>query len=165
MSVSKELPNVEPFFLQPCPLCGQFNQMCVNGVYRSGEKKELYPDMGYSFCTCKCIFYTKHENITGPSPNKFQHVQDQLWYLRNKFKEMKSGEEWFLWMPDPFFVEWSNSPYDFLHWNPRMNYIIWDLDSFYQTVAEIGFSVLSAIRQMDVYAKHPQTMEFLLRKP
>lgn len=165
MSVSKELSKVDPFFLQACPLCGQLNQMCVRGVYRNQDKSELYPDMGYSFCTCKCIFYTKHENITESSPNEFQHLKDQMLYLRNKFSEMKSGDQWFLWMPDPFFVEWSKSPYEFLHWNPRRNHIIWDLNSFNEEVKNIGFDVVYATRQMDVYAQHPQTMEFLLKKP
>ena len=107
MAIAKELPDVVPFFMQECPLCGRLNRMVVKGVYGNGE---LYPDIGYSFCNCKSIFYTRKENVTEPV----------------EYAE-KDG---IISAPDPFFCEWDTNPYTFKYWNPRKYEILWDMESY-----------------------------------
>src|SRR3990167_4604393 len=78
VSVAKQLPEIEPFFMQDCPLCGRANRMVIKGACRYDGKIELYPDIGYSFCNCKNIFYTRYENIKEHDAGSFQNCPKPL---------------------------------------------------------------------------------------
>jgi len=137
MSIAKELPEIVPFFTQYCPFCNRSNRMVVKGIYRKDETSpiEQYPDMGYSFCNCKAIFYTRPENLTDeikPEPN----------------------EEGIITYPDPFFA-WPD-PYAFNYWDVRRYRIIWPMDSMCEQLKEDGYEVLSAERDFDVQTTTPQ---------
>jgi len=165
MAIAKELPIVVPFFMQECPLCGRSNRMVVKGVYIKDDKVELYPDIGYSFCNCKSIFYTNYENIKVKTHIGFQYYEKPYEEMRNVYESLPSGNTLKFNMPDPFFCEWGNNPYEFEHWNPRMNHILFDMGQFCEDAKEIGFEVMSARRVFDVDSEYPKTMEIVLRKP
>lgn len=165
MSVAQRLPEIVPFFMQDCPLCGRANRMVIKGVCRYDGKTEIYPDIGYSFCNCKNIFYTRFENVKEHEAQSFQNLEKPLEKLAELYGSMESGLNLLIRMPDPFFVDWGQDPYEFLHWNPRRNHILWNLDQFCEEAALIGFEVVSAKRDFSVGTENPQTMEILLRKP
>lgn len=162
MSIAQELQEIAPFFMQNCPLCARLNRIVVLGVYRDHKGPQRYPDMGYSFCNCKNIFYTRFENLTTGAR---MEDADPVCRMSMKFPEMKPGETVRLIMPDPFFCEWAFDPYQFLHWSPRNHWIIWDKEQFEEEVKAIGFEIVSSRRQMDVLSIYPQTFEIVLKKP
>ncbi len=135
MSIAKELEVVHPDFIQDCPLCGRSNRIVMNGVWRLGTKTDKHPDMGYSFCNCKAIFYTNKENVRNPV--------DPL-----------PDENGMITYPDPFFA-WPN-PYDFLFWDVRKYQIIWNMDSLCDKLISMGYEVEWAKRDFDVHSKTPQ---------
>lgn len=170
MSVAKQLSEVNSFFMQDCPLCGRSNRMVVKGVCRYTDdgknlKQELYPDIGYSFCNCRNIFYTRFENVKEHNDLSFQTMEFPLVKLAELYGSMESGQNLLIRMPDPFFCDWGQDPYEFLHWNPRRNHILFDMDEFCEEAKEIGFEVVKAERDFSVGTENPQTMEILLRKP
>lgn len=144
VSVNKQLPDVVPFFMQNCPLCSQPNRMILRGLYIHKDKVEKYPDIGYSFCNCRSIFYTNIENVTVPILDTFVPGLST--------------------MPDPYFVDWRN-PHTWLHWQPRKYQILWDMDSYCEEAVDQGYEVVSAIRDMDVESSTPQHFHVTLRKP
>ena len=165
MAIAQALPNVDKNFIQKCPLCGRMNRIVVLGVFISGDKCEKHPDMGYSFCNCKSIFYTNYSNITIKTHSGIQYYEKPLEELKNVFQMSPSGKVLTFNMPDPFFCEWSNNPYTFEHWNPRFNHILFDMEQFCEDAKEIGFEVISARREFDVQSQYPKTMEITLKKP
>lgn len=135
MSIAKSLPDVHPSFIQDCPLCGRANRVVVKGTYKLGDKLELHPDMGYSFCNCKAIFYTRPENVLEPA-------------------SYEPDENGVITLPDPFFA-WPN-PYDFHYWDVRKYGIIWDITSLCEHLESKGYEILSSERDFDVYSETPQ---------
>lgn len=85
-------------------------------------------------------------------------------HLAESYFKMKKDEVLSIILPDPFFVDWQQDPYQFLHWNPRKNHIIWDMDVFCEEAEWMGFKIESAEREFDVASENPQTMKVLLRK-
>lgn len=135
MSIAKQLEELHPHSMQDCPLCGRANRIVMKGVFIQENKLELYPDMGYSFCNCKAIFYTNAENVweeVRPEPN----ADGKITY------------------PDPFFA-WPN-PYDFLFWDIRKYRILWDLDSLCDELRAQGYEIESVRRDFDVHSATPQ---------
>ena len=165
MSIAQSLPNVEPFFMQICPLCGRDNRIVVKGVYTRDGKREIYPDIGYSFCNCKNIFYTNFENVKDFRAPSFQNFEKPLDELCRMFDSLPSGDFMIIVMPDPFFCAWDIDPYMFEHWNPRVNHVIWDMEGFCEEAENAGFEIIKAKRQFDVNSGNPKTMEIVLRKP
>ena len=165
MAIAKELPELSQLVMQACPLCGRSNRIVIKGIFIQGNKRELYPDMGYSFCNCKSIFYTNYENVKIRTHSGFQHYEKPLEELKNMFYEVPSGRVLKFNMPDPFFCDWGGNPYDFEHWDIRFNHVLFDMDQFCQDAEEIGFEVVSAKREFDVHSQNPKTMEITLRKP
>ena len=168
MSIAQALSPVVSFFMQECPLCGRSNKMVVQGIYR--EKPEdntfqKYPDIGYSFCNCKNIFYTNFENVKDFKVPGFNNFEKPLDELRRVYTSMPKGDFLIIVMPDPFFCEWDTDPYKFEHWNPRKNYIIWDMDVFCEEAVNVGFEIINTKRQFDVQSANPKTMEIVLKKP
>lgn len=162
MSVAKCLPPVDPHFMQPCPLCGTPQRMMIKGNYIHQDQYEKFPDMGYSFCNCHHIFFTKWENVTkGEGWNSLRYPHDELIH---DFHDMDPGQTLTISMLDPYFINW-NSPHNMWHWNCRKVYILWDMDSFCQVAQEIGFHLVSAQRDMDVESKTPQHFHIKLMKP
>lgn len=135
MSIAKRLPDIAGYCLQRCPLCMRDNRIVVKGVFVKDGKHETHPDAGYSFCNCRSIFYTKHEN-----------VWDEFVY------EPINGV---ITAPDVFFVEWGNNPYTFPFWDIRKYRILWDMDSLCEYLEEIGYKVISRRRDFDVASKTP----------
>lgn len=144
MSVAQKLPEVHPFFVQKCPMCGRDNRMVVKGVYKNGEKQELYPDIGYSFCNCTAIFYTRPENVVTP----YCYEPD---------------EKGIITAPDPFFCEWGNNPYSFPHWNPRKFEILWDMDSFCEYITNKGILIENAWRDFEINSATPMSFHVKVR--
>jgi len=163
MSIVKNLPDVHPFFMQECPLCHRKNRMVVKGVYRYAGKTEIHPDIGYSFCNCRAIFYTNLDNVK--NPDEFTGYRNPIHLLSCYFSQMKPGETRTIVMPDPFFCEWQQDPYSFPHWNPRVHHIIWDMHSFCEAAREVGFKIASSERNMEVGSENPQTMKIVLEHP
>ena len=141
------------------------NRVVILGVYVNDGKHERYPDMGYSFCNCKSIFYTDYRNITIKTHSGFQYYENPLEELRNCFEMSPKGKVLTFNMPDPYFCDWGGNPYEFEHWNPRLNHVIFDMEQFCEDCKEVGFEVLSAKRQFDLNSPYPKTMEIILRKP
>lgn len=129
--------------MQECPFCGRQNRIVMKGVYKEGEKVELCPDMGYSFCNCKDIFYTREENLTEqviPEPD----------------------ENGVLTYPDPFFA-WPD-PYQFHYWNVRKYKILWDKDGLCEELKNKGYEIVSATRDFDPNSKTPQHFHIKVKK-
>lgn len=163
MSIAKDLPEVAPFFIQKCPFCQRPNRMVINGVYREeGKPAQRYPDIGYSFCNCKNIFYTNFENVKHGTPD---YDADPVRRMGIKIALMQSNETVRLVLPDPFFCEWNNDPYSFIHWSPRVHWIIWDKEQFEEEMRLAGFEIISSKRQMDVLSAYKQTFDITLKKP
>ncbi len=118
--------------------------MILRGLYIHKDKVEKYPDIGYSFCNCKNIFYTNQVNITENQPEMFVDGVNTK--------------------PDPYFVDWRN-PHDWKHWQPRKHWILWDMDSYCAEAVELGFEVVSAVRDMEPESATPQHFHVTLRKP
>jgi SAM-dependent methyltransferase len=50
--------------LQRCPLCGEMQEMIVNGHESHNDKGVMVdPERGYSFCNCRNIFFTDRGNL------------------------------------------------------------------------------------------------------
>jgi len=143
LAIAKELDTVDPRFVQSCPLCERPNRIVMNGLFVVGNKAEKHPDMGYSFCNCKNIFYTNRANLT----------EEIL---------LQPDENGVITYPDPFFA-WAN-PYDFLFWNPRKYHIIWDMLGLVETLKEWGFDVVSYRRDFDLESKTPQHFHIKVKK-
>lgn len=140
MAIAKQLPDVDPNFMQRCPFCERNNRIVVQGVYRHEGKAQLYPDIGYSFCNCRDIFYCDPKYINNPT--YLTSEEDGITHIS---------------MPDPFFCEWGNNPsLTFLHWDPRKYSIIWDMHRFCEYLTESGYEVLEARRDFDTASKTPQ---------
>jgi len=67
MSVWHELPKYQNHLMQKCPFCKGKQPVLVRGAHTTmvdGKyNSEVFPDLGYSFCNCKNIFYTNWQNI------------------------------------------------------------------------------------------------------
>lgn len=163
MSIAQKLNDVQSFFVQECPLCSRPNRIVARGVYRDETEMRLYPDIGYSFCNCKNIFYTRFENLNTGVGQEDANPVDKM---KKAFDFLAPGRQCSIVLPDPFFCEWGNDPYKtFLHWNPRVHWILWDKDQFEDELKAIGFEIISSKRQFDVRSDSPQTFEFIVKKP
>jgi len=153
--------------MQDCPLCGRSNRIIINGIYRENPDDKAfqkYPDIGYSFCNCKNIFYTRLENLF--EENRNEVIADPVRRMANEYRLMEKGEAKKLILPDVFFCAWDTDPYGtFLHWDPRRHYILYDKDQFEEEMRAIGFEVISCNRRFDVNSQYPQTFEIVVRKP
>ena len=155
MSIIKKIERGAEWCIQKCPICGQENDMVIRGDIELGPEKKryIYPDIGYSFCNCHSIFYTTHV----PLPNPIDELKEEKEKLYNL-------DEYFVDMPDPFFVKWDD-PYQFIHWNPRKNLIIWDIDSLCETLEEIGYEICGRFRNLDPNTPHPMTSTIIIGIP
>ena len=133
-------------------MCGRSNRMVVKGVYSNGDKTEIYPDIGYSFCNCHAIFYTRYENVTGPKT------------VDPPFILIPFGDEVTITQPDPFFCEWGQDPYKFTHWNPRKHQVLWDMESLVDYLPSLGYEVLNYRRDFDVHSMTPQHYHIEVRR-
>jgi hypothetical protein len=143
MAIAKELDVVHDDFIQDCPFCGQPNRIVVKGTYKVGDKIELHPDMGYSFCNCRSVFYTNKRNVVNPAnynPDSYGCVT----------------------LPDPFFA-WAN-PYDFHYWDVRRYELLFSLDSFCDYLKLQGYSIESARHDFDVNSTTPQHFHVRVKK-
>ena len=165
MSVAKTLPPVDPFFMQECPLCGHVQRMMIRGLYVDPEttRSMLYPDMGYSFCNCRNIFFTKWQNVTRPCAS-LNSEKYPLKKLEDIFNQSTPESVIKITMRDPYFVIWSR-PHEYTGFNPRVNYILWDMDSFADACKEQGFELVSKVRDMDVASETPECYHITLKKP
>lgn len=162
MSVAKSLPPVDPFFMQTCPLCGTPQRMMVKGSYIEKNKATLHPDMGYSFCNCRNIFFTKWENVSRPSEGLNSHPYP-LMRLREIHDELERGVCIKLTMRDPYFINWTK-PQEFTGFVPRTNYILWDAESFIDECKYAGFEIVDWYRDMDVESTTPECYHITMRK-
>ena len=161
LAIAKHLPYVDPFFMQECPLCGTPQRMMIRGNYVDKHNWSRYPDMGYSFCNCHNIFFTKTDNLIEVDTN-WNNYLDPMQRLSKLFDE--ASEPFTITMLDPYFINW-NSPHEMFHWECRKIYILWDMDEFVKICKQVGFEVVSAIRDMDVNSATPQHFHITVRKP
>ena len=124
-------------------MCGRMNRIVMNGLFACNGKIDKHPDMGYSFCNCKAIFYTNRENL-----------RDEV--------AIQPDENGVITYPDPFFA-WPN-PYDFIFWDVRRYEVIWDMESLCEQLEFEGYKVLSAKRDFDVHSKTPQHFHIKVSK-
>lgn len=149
LAIAKSLPDVEPQFMQVCPICERSNRMVVKGVYVREGKRETYPDIGYSFCNCKDIFYTNPDNVMEEDPKFWKETHGMVHISQ----------------PDPFFCEWGNNPYSWDHWNPRKHQILWDMHSLVRKLEDSHFEVLRYWRDFETTSDTPQHFHIIARKP
>lgn len=77
MSVTKQLPKLEHYCYQDCPLCGRTNMMVVHGMVSiTPDELAKVPDKGYAFCNCKNIWYTDWSNIEQQDYFKEDYAKD-----------------------------------------------------------------------------------------
>ena len=100
--------------------------------------------MGYSFCNCVSVFYTRPSNLVEPVST---YIPDQ------------SG---IITLPDPFFA-WPN-PYDFHYWNVRKYELIWPMDSLCQEYEDMGYEIISAKRDFNPNSETPQHYRIEVKK-
>jgi len=149
MSTIQELPKVEDWCLQKCPICQRENYMVVLGDTEVCGVHKIFPDMGYSFCNCYNIFYTTHLKYGNPI--------DELQYA---FSRLGIDDEVCVTMADPFFINWDN-PYEFIHWKIRKNFVIWDIDSLCDVIEKIGFKIVGRYREFNPNSVNAQTTTIL----
>lgn len=118
--------------------------MVVKGTYYHEGKIELYPDIGYSFCNCRSVFYTNSENVW--EPFSYEPVDG------------------FITAPDIFFVEWGNNPNTFIYWNPRRYQTLWSMEAQIDHLKSQGYEIESAKREFTVGSKTPQHYHIKVRK-
>lgn len=135
--------------------------MMIKGNYVDNDKWERFPDMGYSFCNCRNVFFTKWENLT---------ERNQTWnncqYPLSRLYELYVGQppkEFTISMLDPFFINWI-CPHEMTHWQCRRVYILWDMHSWIKECEQVGFEIVSACRDMDVTSKTPQHFHVTVRR-
>ncbi len=165
MSVAQKLPEISPLFMQDCPLCSQSNRMVIKGVRHREEKREIYPDIGYSFCNCKNIFYTDFNNVIDDNDENFSNSKNHIEELKKIFDSIKLGYRMVIRLPDPFFCDWGRDPHEFLYWNPRQHHIIWDMEQLCEEARKIGFVIEKAEREFSLDAKNTQVFRIKLMKP
>jgi len=122
-----------------------------------------FPDMGYSFCNCRNIFFTKWENVTR-GDDGLNSSRDPLGKLQETFKSADKGSIVKITMRDPYFIIWSH-PHDYTGFNPRVNFILWDAESFIKECTAIGFELVEWHRDMDVESATPECYHVTLRVP
>ena len=165
MAVAKSLPPVASFFMQICPLCGTSQRMMIRGLYIDPDTKQgkLYPDMGYSFCNCRNIFFTKWVNITSDDEN-FNTCKQPVAALKQAYHKCEFGGAIKITLRDPYFIIW-NRPHEYSGFDPRKNFILWDTESFIDECKKVGFELVNWYRDMDVESKTPEHSHVTLRKP
>lgn len=161
MSYAKTLTKADPFFMQKCPLCGESQRMMIRGNWvDENQKWHRFPDMGYSFCNCRNIFFTKWENVI-ERDTTWNNCENPLGRLKYEFQS--SPKEFTISMLDPYFINWL-CPHEMWHWQCRKVYILWDMDSWVEECKKVGFEVLEAKRDMDIDTKTPQHFHVTVRK-
>jgi hypothetical protein len=139
MSIAKELVEVDARFIQPCPFCQRMNRVVMHGLH---DGKDRHPDMGYSFCNCKNMFYTKQENVK--EPISYDPVDGVIT------------------APDPFFA-WPD-PYEFKLWDVRRYYIIWPMSSLCDHLRNQGYEIVSAEHDFNLHSETPQHFRIKVKK-
>lgn len=149
MAIAKSLQEIGygdkqilPEFVQKCPLCQRDNRMVVFGNIVIGSQVKQHVDMGYSFCNCQDIFYTRPENVTNPA----SYFPD---------------ENGVITLPDPFFA-WPN-PYDFHGWDVRQFEILWDMEAYVEKLKSEHHLIDSYWRDMNPDSITPQTFHIKVK--
>ncbi len=119
------------------------NRMVVHGQWVLGKEVKQHPDMGYSFCNCRSIFYTNKVNVTKPA-------------------SYEPGEHGIITLPDPFFA-WPD-PYDFRWWDVRRYQILWDMDEYVDELKSKGYLVEHYWRDTDPASVTPQHFHIKVKK-
>ena len=120
-----------------------------------------FPDIGYSFCNCRNIFFTRWDNLIDRNIT-WNNCQYPLDKLKRNFEE--GPKEFTISMLDPFFINW-NCPHEMWHWQCRKVYILWDMESFVEECKKVGFEIVNYWRDMDVESKTPQNFHVTVRNP
>ena len=76
----------------------------------------------------------------------FEHFKDPIGMVKKCAKILVEGGILFVVMPDPWFVDWANNPYEWIHWHIKEHHILWDLDSFCAVLEESGFEIIKKHR-------------------
>ena len=144
-------------------MCRELHRMMIRGNYvdPNDGKWSRFPDIGYSFCNCRNIFFTNWENVLERNTtwNNCEYPVDKL---QQAYAEAPG--DFTISMLDPFFINF-DAPHEMWHWQCRKVYILWDMNSFANECRNVGFEVVSAIRDMDPASKTPQHFHLTIRKP
>jgi len=76
----------------------------------------------------------------------FEHFKDPIGMIKKCAGILVDGGILFVVMPDPWFVDWSNNPYEWIHWHIKEHHILWDLDSFCDVLKDAGFEIIKKHR-------------------
>jgi len=96
VAVYQELPEHPELFMQSCPYCGQRQPIYIRGIYMGVDAKgmldqQVHPDMGYSFCNCKNIWYTNWSNIWQATYNAEYAEKHKVFATAGVWKEYLSS--------------------------------------------------------------------------
>lgn len=138
--------------------------MVIKGVYEYDGKSEIYPDIGYSFCNCKNLFYTNYSNLNKHG-NGLHEVEKPLEWIKNEFDVANTKDIMMVTMPDVFFVEWHKNPYSFGYWNPRAIHTLWDMEQLALEFKNVGFEIIDKKRIMDVHSSEQKHFMIVVMKP
>jgi len=154
---------VKDEYKQECPFCSRLHPIMIRGRWTEDKDVRLYPDIGYSFCNCKDIFYTDYKNVTRQT-DSLNNKEFPLQELKDLYDHLENGAKFCVVMQDPFFCDWTH-PHDYAGFDPRVNHILWDVDSFMDECLKIGFQGRGTRREMSVESKTPECYCVNLRKP
>jgi predicted SAM-dependent methyltransferase len=71
----------------------------------------------------------------------FEHFKDPIGVVEKCASLLIDGGILFVIMPDPWFVDWGDNPYQWIHWNIKEHHILWDRDSFCDVMETFGFEI------------------------
>ena len=134
--------------------------MMIRGNYVDGPTWYRFPDMGYSFCNCKHIFFTKWDHLL-ERDTTWNNCEKPLEKLVESYEQQ--DKSFTISMLDPYFINW-NCPHEMFHWQCRKVYILWDMDQWVEECKRVGFQIVNAWRDMDVNSKTPQHFHVTVKK-
>lgn len=106
-------------------------------------KHKLYVGDFESYCFAKDKF-----DIIWAS-HIFEHFKDPIAAIRKCNTILNKDGKLFIAMPDPYFIDFTDTG-KFGHWHLSEHHILWDMDSFCDTLEENGFKVEFKHRNADV---------------
>lgn len=76
-----------------------------------------------------------------------EHLKDPIQTLKNVRDCLSEKGLVFIAMPDPYFIDWDASS-QWGHWSLREHHIMWDMESFIELMAELGFGIIFKKRNL-----------------
>ena len=93
----------------------------------------------------------------------FEHFKDPIQVAKNLYYKLSDKGYLFVAMPDPWFIDY-NKPHEWDHWVIREHHILWDMDSFIDSMLEIGYKLVANKRNCISYNVCNRDFHVLLQK-